>query len=74
MFLFAGLNNLMAKDKSLTNPPKRKKLGSNASEVHAEEMMDTKIKKKRKKMEVEVSSTVPSTCACYRWDNLTFLK
>ncbi|XP_070783099.1 uncharacterized protein C7orf50 homolog [Enoplosus armatus] len=46
----------MAKNKSLkpdTKPPKRKKLSSNASEVHADEMMDTKIKKKRKKMEVE---------------------
>ncbi|XP_071318651.1 uncharacterized protein C7orf50 homolog [Trachinotus anak] len=35
----------MAKDKSL----KRKKLGSNASEVHAEEMMDAEVTKKRKK-------------------------
>ncbi|XP_031147235.1 uncharacterized protein C7orf50 homolog [Sander lucioperca] len=42
----------MAKDKFLTNPPKRKKLSSNVSEVHEEEM-DTKVKKKRKKMEVE---------------------
>ncbi|XP_034716876.1 uncharacterized protein C7orf50 [Etheostoma cragini] len=40
----------MAKDKSLTNPPKRKKLSSNVSE---EEVMDTNIKKKRKKMKVE---------------------
>ena len=48
----------MAKDKSLTNPPKRKKLGSNVSELHAEETMDTKIKKKRKKMDVEVSNAV----------------
>ncbi|XP_037612035.1 uncharacterized protein C7orf50 homolog [Sebastes umbrosus] len=37
----------MAKD------TKRKKLSSDVSEVHAEEQMDTKIKKKKKKMEVE---------------------
>ncbi|XP_023266995.1 uncharacterized protein C7orf50 homolog isoform X2 [Seriola lalandi dorsalis] len=46
----------MAKDKSLksgSSLPKRKKLGSNASEVHPEEMMDAEVKKKRKKMEVE---------------------
>ncbi|KAM9336208.1 protein cholesin [Symphorus nematophorus] len=46
----------MAKDKSLkadTNPSKKKKLSSVASEVHEEEMMDTKVQKKRKRMEVE---------------------
>ncbi|XP_059180584.1 uncharacterized protein C7orf50 homolog isoform X2 [Centropristis striata] len=39
----------MAKDKSLTS----KRKSSNVSEVHAEEIMDTKGKKKRKKMEAE---------------------
>ncbi|XP_069547577.1 uncharacterized protein C7orf50 homolog [Brachyistius frenatus] len=46
----------MAKDKSLkseSKPPKRKKLSSNESEVPAEEIMDTKVQKKKKKMEVE---------------------
>lgn len=66
MFLFVGVNYLMAKDKSSkpdTNPTKRKKSSSVPSEIHAEETMDTKVKKKRKKMEVEVSSTVPCTCS-----------
>ncbi|XP_042363715.1 uncharacterized protein C7orf50 homolog [Plectropomus leopardus] len=40
----------MAKDKSLTKPAKREKLSSN-SEVHTEEMMDPKVKKKRRKVE-----------------------
>ncbi|XP_035519472.1 uncharacterized protein C7orf50 homolog isoform X1 [Morone saxatilis] len=56
----------MAKDKSLkpdTNPPKRKKLSSNASEVHAEDMMNTKEQKKRKKMEVEEAPHVTVTPA-----------
>lgn len=55
----------MAKEKSLklgSNPPKRKKLGSDAGVVHAEETMGAEVKKKRKKMQVEVSSTVPCTC------------
>ena len=55
----------MAKDKSLkldTNPPKRKKLSSIDTEGHVEEVMDTKVQKKRKKLEVEVSSTAPCTC------------
>ncbi|XP_042253850.1 uncharacterized protein C7orf50 homolog [Thunnus maccoyii] len=44
----------MAKDKSLkSNPPKRKKLSSNDSEDHVEEMTDNKDKKKRKRMDVE---------------------
>ncbi|XP_036937252.1 uncharacterized protein C7orf50 homolog [Acanthopagrus latus] len=46
----------MAKDKSLklgTNPPKRKKLSSIATEGCVEEVMDTKVQKKRKKLEVE---------------------
>ena len=54
----------MAKDKSLklgTNPPKRKKLSSIATEGCVEEVMDTKVQKKRKKLEVEVSGTVPCT-------------
>lgn len=58
----------MAKDKSLkrpANPPKRKKLTSLATKDHVEEMMDGKIQKKRKRMEVEVSSTVPCTQACF---------
>ncbi|KAK5905802.1 hypothetical protein CgunFtcFv8_001725 [Champsocephalus gunnari] len=42
---------IMAKDK--TSPSKRKKLNSDVSEVHEEEIMDTKVKKKKKKMEVE---------------------
>ncbi|XP_054454559.1 uncharacterized protein C7orf50 homolog [Anoplopoma fimbria] len=42
----------MAKDKSVTDPAKRKKLTSNVMD-HAEEMMETKIKKKKKKMEIE---------------------
>ncbi|XP_033975990.1 uncharacterized protein C7orf50 [Trematomus bernacchii] len=41
----------MVKDK--TSPSKRKKLNSDVSEVHEEEIMDTKVKKKKKKMEVE---------------------
>ncbi|XP_041818059.1 uncharacterized protein C7orf50 homolog [Chelmon rostratus] len=48
----------MAKDKSLkrpANPPKRKKLTSLATKDHVEEMMDGKIQKKRKRMEVEVA-------------------
>lgn len=66
----------MAKDKSLKSDsnPKRKKINSNASEVHAEEMMDTKVKKKKRKMEVEVSSTVSCTAPCFRQHNLTLLK
>ncbi|KAF0025307.1 hypothetical protein F2P81_022188 [Scophthalmus maximus] len=47
---------IMAKDKSLKsvpNLPKKKKLESNAAEVHAENTMDAEVKKKRKKMEVE---------------------
>ncbi|XP_034563190.1 uncharacterized protein C7orf50 homolog isoform X2 [Notolabrus celidotus] len=46
----------MAKDNSLkqeTLPPKRKKLSSDAIEVHQEEIMDVKVKKKRKKVGVE---------------------
>nr|XP_046232728.1 uncharacterized protein C7orf50 homolog [Scatophagus argus] len=46
----------MAKDKSFKsdkNTPKRKKLNSVGSDFNMEEMMDTKIQKKRKKMEVE---------------------
>ncbi|KAG7226337.1 hypothetical protein INR49_013748 [Caranx melampygus] len=46
----------MAKDKSLksgSNPPKKKKLDSNAGDVYTEDMIDTEVKKKRKKMEVE---------------------
>lgn len=49
----------MSKSKSLkpeTNPPKRKKLSSITSKALVAEMMETKVKKKR--MEVEVSSTV----------------
>lgn len=48
----------MAKDKSLKSESsisKRKKLSSVAKEVHAEDMMDTEIKKKRKKLEVSNS-------------------
>lgn len=55
----------MAKDRSLksaSHPPKKKKLGSNAGDVHTEDIMDTEVKKKRKKMEVEVSGTVLSVC------------
>ncbi|XP_044035549.1 uncharacterized protein C7orf50 homolog [Siniperca chuatsi] len=55
-FRSSRVNFIMAKDKSLkpdANPLKRKKLSSIGSEVHAEEMMDTKVKKTRKKMEVE---------------------
>ncbi|XP_039990919.1 uncharacterized protein C7orf50 [Xiphias gladius] len=46
----------MAKDKSLksgSNHPKRKELGSNASDVQAEKIMEAEIKKKRKKMAIE---------------------
>ncbi|XP_049419431.1 uncharacterized protein C7orf50 homolog isoform X1 [Epinephelus fuscoguttatus] len=53
IFLSSRLNNLMAKDKSVSKPPKRKTLSPNVNEVHVEEMMDTKVKKKRKKIEVE---------------------
>lgn len=59
MFLFAGINIVMSKNKSLkpeTNNPKKKKLSSITSKALVAEMMDTKVKKKR--MEVEVSSTV----------------
>ncbi|KAM6898965.1 protein cholesin isoform 1-T2 [Lycodopsis pacificus] len=42
----------MAKDKSLTNLAKRKKLSSDVT-VDVEETMETKVKKKKKKMEVE---------------------
>lgn len=69
MFLFAGVNILMAKHKSLkpeTNPPKRKKLSSITSEVHVEEMMDATVKKKKKKMEVEVSSTASCACSSFK--------
>ncbi|XP_034414176.1 uncharacterized protein C7orf50 [Cyclopterus lumpus] len=48
----------MAKDTSLTNPGKRKKLTSNVP-VHAEEMLETKVKKKKKKMEVEEAPVIP---------------
>lgn len=51
----------MAKNKSLrseSNLSKRKKLSSITKEDHAEDMMDAEGKKKRKKTEVEVSSTV----------------
>lgn len=67
MFLFAGVNILMAKHKSLkpeTNPPKRKKLSSITSEVHVEEMMDATVKKK--KMEVEVSSAASCACSSFK--------
>ncbi|XP_070846279.1 uncharacterized protein C7orf50 homolog isoform X3 [Chaetodon trifascialis] len=46
----------MAKDKSLkpdANPPKKKKWTSLANKDHVEEIMDGKVQKKRKKMEVE---------------------
>ncbi|XP_062298188.1 uncharacterized protein C7orf50 homolog [Scomber scombrus] len=44
----------MAKDKSLkSDTPKRKKLCSNDSEAHVEEMKESKEKKKRKRMDVE---------------------
>lgn len=59
----------MAKDKQLkteSNPSKRKKLSSIASEVCVEEMMDTEVKKKRKKIEVQVISTVICTHICFR--------
>lgn len=49
----------MAKDRSLksgSHPPTKKK--KNAGDVHTEDIMDTEVKKKRKKMEVEVSGTV----------------
>ncbi|XP_074519345.1 protein cholesin [Halichoeres trimaculatus] len=46
----------MAKDRSMkqhTHTPKRKKLSSDAVEVHREETMEVKVKKKRKKEQVE---------------------
>lgn len=71
MFLFAGVNIVMAKNKSLKpekNPPKRKKLKSITSEVLVEEMMETKVKKT--KMEVEVSSTVACACNSFKWHEM----
>ncbi|GLD57505.1 uncharacterized protein AKAME5_000972100 [Lates japonicus] len=55
-FRNSAVNHLMAKEKSLklgSNPPKRKKLGSDAGGAHAEESMGAEVKKKRKKMQVE---------------------
>lgn len=63
LFVFAGLDLLMAKSKSLkpeTKPPKRKKLSPITNEKHVDEIMETTVKKKKKK--VEVSST--ASCAC----------
>ncbi|XP_068438770.1 uncharacterized protein C7orf50 homolog [Clinocottus analis] len=51
-------NKIMAKDKSLTNSAKRKTLSSNGT-AHTEEMMETKVKKKKKKMEVEEAPVIP---------------
>lgn len=56
----------MAKDISLksdTKPPKRKKLVSAATNDTNEQTMDTKVAKKRKKIEAEVS-TVCYTSLC----------
>lgn len=53
----------MAKSTSLkpeTKPPKRKKLSQITNEKHVDEMMDTTVKKKKK--EVEVSSTAYCVC------------
>lgn len=65
VFVIAVVHLVMAKDKSLksgSNPEKKKKLDSNA-----ENMVDPVVKKKRKKMEVEVSSTVFSVCFIFNW-------
>ncbi|XP_029311668.1 protein cholesin [Cottoperca gobio] len=51
LFRSSRVRYIMAKDKSLTKLSKKKKLTSDVSEVHAEEMMDTKVKKKKMKVE-----------------------
>lgn len=58
----------MAKDKSLkseSNLSKRKKPSAIAKEVNAEQVMDAEVKKKRKKIQVEVSSTVLGIHMCF---------
>lgn len=72
LFVFAGLYFLMAKSKSLkpeTKPPKRKKLSPITNEKDVGEMIDTPVKKKKKK--VEVSSIASSS---FNWSEMGKVK